>query len=198
MRRDRSAQSQAVSRCLDRWQAPAAKATRILATWDDHDYGENDAGSEYPHKETSKLIVLNFFEVAKNSPRRKRDGVYHAEVIGPPGQRVQVILLDTRYNRSPLVWQEDQSDRVDGGRYLRTTDPAATILGAKQWEWLEEQLRASAQVRSFGSSIQVVEEDTTGETWANFPWNARGNSRSSGARLARSSSAVTATLPDSR
>ena len=145
------------------------KATRILATWDDHDYGVNDAGSEYPLKETSKQIFLDFFGVAKDSPRRERDGVYHAEVIGPPGRRVQVILLDTRYNRSPLVWKEDKADRIDGGRYLRTTDPGATILGEKQWAWLEEQLRIPAQIRIIGSSIQVVDEDTTGETWANFP-----------------------------
>ena len=52
------------------------KATRVLATWDDHDYGENDAGSEYPLKETSKQIFLDFFGVAKDSPRRERDGVY--------------------------------------------------------------------------------------------------------------------------
>ena len=30
-----------------------AEQVPILATWDDHDYGENDAGSEYPHKEAS-------------------------------------------------------------------------------------------------------------------------------------------------
>jgi alkaline phosphatase D len=145
------------------------KATRILATWDDHDYGANDAGADYPQKETSKQIFLDFFGVARDSPRRERDGVYHAEVFGPPGRRVQIILLDTRYNRSPLVWKEDEADRVDGGRYLRSTEPGATILGAKQWEWLEEQLRVPAQVRIIGSSIQVVDEDTTGETWANFP-----------------------------
>jgi len=145
------------------------KATRILATWDDHDYGENDAGAEYPLKETSKHVFLDFFGVAEDSPRRERDGVYHAEVMGPPGQQVQIILLDTRYNRSALVWKKNPADRVVGGRYLRNTDPEATILGAKQWAWLEEQLRVPAQIRIIGSSIQVVDEDTTGETWANFP-----------------------------
>jgi len=144
-------------------------STRVLATWDDHDYGQNDAGAEYPLKEESKQIFLDFFEVPRDSPRRKRDGVYHAEVIGPPGRRVQIILLDTRYNRSPLVWQADASDQVDGGRYLRNSDPGATVLGAKQWAWLEQQLQVPAQVRIIASSIQVVDEDTTGETWANFP-----------------------------
>ena len=32
---------------------------QILATWDDHDYGKNDAGKEYPKKHESKEIFLN-------------------------------------------------------------------------------------------------------------------------------------------
>ncbi len=38
------------------------KHTEIIATWDDHDYGQNDAGKHYPHKEVSKQIFLEFFE----------------------------------------------------------------------------------------------------------------------------------------
>ena len=34
--------------------------TEVLATWDDHDYGQNDAGKHYPHKEESKEIFLEF------------------------------------------------------------------------------------------------------------------------------------------
>src|SRR5437899_1083363 len=74
----------------------------ILATWDDHDYGVNDGGAEYPKKDESQQLFLDFFGIAKDSPRRKQKGVYHAEVFGPPEQRVQVILLDTRYFRSSL------------------------------------------------------------------------------------------------
>ena len=36
--------------------------TEVLATWDDHDYGQNDAGKHYPHKEESKEIFLEFFK----------------------------------------------------------------------------------------------------------------------------------------
>jgi alkaline phosphatase D len=145
------------------------QATRILATWDDHDYGQDDAGAENPIREASKQIFLDFFGVPKGSPRRQRDGVYHAELFGPPGRRVQIILLDSRYHRTPLAWREDASDPIDGGRYVPTTDPNATLLGAKQWQWLEEQLRVPAQLRVIGSSIQVVDEDYGGEKWANFP-----------------------------
>jgi len=145
------------------------KATRVVATWDDHDYGLNDAGGELASKEPSKQVFLDFWGVPKDSPRRERDGVYHSEVFGPPGRRVQIILLDTRYNRSPLVFKENKADLIDGGRYQRNTDPSATILGASQWAWFEEQLRVPAQIRVIASSIEVVDEDYGGETWANFP-----------------------------
>src|SRR5438132_2719986 len=72
------------------------KTCPVLATWDDHDYGRNDAGAEYPKKDEAQAAFLDFFGVPKDSPRRKQEGVYHAEVFGPPGKRVQIILLDTR------------------------------------------------------------------------------------------------------
>ena len=37
------------------------KNTEVLATWDDHDYGRNDAGKNYPQKQASKQIFLDFF-----------------------------------------------------------------------------------------------------------------------------------------
>jgi len=145
------------------------KQTRVLAMWDDHDYGTNDSGGDFPAKDVSKETFLDFWSVLKDSPRRGRDGVYHAEVFGPAGRRVQIILLDTRFNRSPLLFKEDPQDLIDGGRYLPNTDPTATLLGAAQWTWFEDQLRVPAQIRIIGSSIQVVDEDSAGEKWANFP-----------------------------
>lgn len=145
------------------------KTVPVLATWDDHDYGTNDSGGDFPAKEASKQIFLDFFGVPADSPRRTRQGVYDARTFGPPGKRVQVITLDTRYNRSPIQWQEGGEDKQEGGRYVPSTDPATTLLGAEQWAWLEEVLREPAQVRIFGSSIPLVNVDTGGERWANFP-----------------------------
>ena len=42
----------------------------IMGTWDDHDYGRNDAGAEYPIKKESQQAFLDFFDVPKDSPRR--------------------------------------------------------------------------------------------------------------------------------
>ena len=132
----------------------------IIATWDDHDFGANDAGREYPQKQKSKDLMLNFFREPANSPRRKRDGVYTSYFTGPY-QQLQIILLDLRWFRSPLVG--------DDKGYHPNPDPSATMLGSEQWAWLEEQLRKPAEFRILFSSTQLVPSEHSCEKWANFP-----------------------------
>lgn len=145
--------------------ATLRSACRILATWDDHDYGQNDGGADFAPRDAAEQVFLDFWGDAADSPRRKRPGVYAAHIFGPPGQRVQVILLDTRYFRSPLARGEA---RV-GGPYIPDADPDKTLLGEDQWQWLEAQLRQPAEVRLVASSIQCVASDAGQETWANLP-----------------------------
>ncbi len=140
-------------------------ACPVLATWDDHDYGLNDAGAEYPKRVESQQIFLDFWGDPADSPRRQRPGVYDAHVFGPQGKRLQVILLDTRYFRGPLKTGE----RRTGGSYVPTDDPSITMLGEAQWKWLEQQLRQPAEVRVIASSIQCVSEAAGQETWSNLP-----------------------------
>lgn len=146
-------------------------ACPILATWDDHDFGRNDAGAEYPKKKEAQQTFLDFFGAPAASPRRTREGVYDAVVIGPEGRRVQIVLLDTRYHRSPLKKRSDEPEPGDGrlGKYIGNTDPGATVLGESQWSWLEQQLRMPAEVRVVASSIQLIADEHGFETWGNFP-----------------------------
>lgn len=144
------------------------QSTKILATWDDHDYGKDDAGSEYGPKAESQKLFLDFFGVPVDSPRRKQEGVYSAEVIGPPGQRVQIILLDTRTFRTPLKKKEVKPARGEGP-YEADPSDTANMLGEVQWKWLEEQLKVPAEIRLIGSSIQMIAEDHGWEKWMNFP-----------------------------
>jgi len=136
----------------------------VYATWDDHDYGQNDAGAEYPKKVESQKLFLDFFDEPADSPRRKREGVYDAKVFGPPDKSVQVILLDTRYFRGPL-----KKIKGKGSQYVPSTDKTSSMLGEAQWKWLEEQLRVPATVRLLVSSIQLVAEDHPYEKWMNLP-----------------------------
>ncbi|MEZ6192320.1 MAG: alkaline phosphatase D family protein [Phycisphaerales bacterium] len=144
-------------------------ACPLLATWDDHDYGINDAGVEHPAKAMSQQVFLDFWGIPKDSPRRAREGVYDAQTFGPAGQRIQIILLDTRYHRGPLTPRPKDVESTRGGRYVPNPDPALTILGEAQWAWLKEQLQQPAKLRLIASSIQVIAEDHGWETWAMFP-----------------------------
>lgn len=139
-----------------------------MAIWDDHDYGANDGGAEFPHKEASKEAFLRFWNAPAGDARRTRDGIYHAKVFGTPGRRVQVILLDTRWFRSPLKITDDRG-KPGKERYLPDADPGKTMLGEAQWLWLEAQLRTLAEIRLVVSSIQVLAEGHGWERWGNLP-----------------------------
>ncbi len=141
------------------------KSCPILATWDDHDYGLNDAGFEYPEKDESQKLFLDFWGDSEDSPRRTRKGVYDSVSIGPQGKHVQVILMDTRYFRGPLKVGEKRT----GGKYYPEIDPEVTMLGDEQWAWLEDELTKPADLRVIVSSIQFVASAAGQETWANLP-----------------------------
>lgn len=149
----------------DRGFQSLRQQTRVLATWDDHDFGVNDGGADYPRRVESQQEFVDFWNDPPGSPRRQRPGVYDAHVPGPPGRRVQFILLDTRYFRSPLK----RGERRVGGSWVPDEDPSKTMLGTDQWAWLEQQLRVPAEVRIIASGIQCVASDAGQETWSNLP-----------------------------
>jgi alkaline phosphatase D len=140
----------------------------VLATWDDHDYGQNDGGGDFAHQRKAKQLFLDFWGIESDDPRTARPGVYHARVFGPPGQRVQIILLDTRSFRSPFR-PTDERHALGKEAYLPDPDPAKTMLGEAQWAWLAEQLRAPAELRLLVSSVQVLAEQHGFERWGNLP-----------------------------
>jgi alkaline phosphatase D len=142
----------------------------VMAVWDDHDYGVDDGGSEYPKKAQSQQIFNDFFEVPPDSPRRQRAGIYDASVIGPVGRRVQVILLDTRYFRGPLKVRPRALRKSYLGDYQPNLDPTVTMLGQQQWAWLAQQLQVPAELRIIASSIQVLAGEHGWECWGNLPF----------------------------
>ncbi len=144
------------------------KGIPVEAVWDDHDFGANDGGADNPLKDIFAAALLDFFAVPEASPRRSRPGLYGSRTFGPPGRRVQLILLDTRYFRSPLR-ARPEGMREPPGRYLPSEDPTATILGDDQWAWLEEELRRPAEVRLLITSIQAIPTEHGWEKWGNMP-----------------------------
>ena len=138
----------------------------VLAVWDDHDYGLNDAGAEYEQKVESEAEFHRFFKTPDDAPSRTWPGTYESNLYGPEGKRVHIIRLDTRYFRSAL---KKLPKRGSDGPYDRVTDKSATMLGDAQWKWLGEQLKVPADLRVIVSSIQVIPEDHRWELWANMP-----------------------------
>jgi alkaline phosphatase D len=126
------------------------RKTPCIAIWDDHDYGRNDAGREYPMKKESKDIFMEFWQEPADSERRTREGNQMAYIYGPPGKRVQVILPDNRWWRSGLMGMTETPK--DRGPYLTNSDPDAVMLGWEQWQWLQEELEKPAEIRIFDAS----------------------------------------------
>lgn len=139
----------------------------IVAIWDDHDYGVDDGGREYPMRQESQQVFLDFFGIPADAPVRTQDGIYRQVVVGPPGRRVQFICLDMRSHRSPLT-SIPKPERVHGP-YRPSDDPEATMLGAEQWQWLAKVLREPADLRILLSSIQVASTEHGWEHWGHFP-----------------------------
>jgi len=98
-------------------------ATPLFAVWDDHDFGRNDTDGRLPQREQSRRAFLEYRPL--DGAGAGDQGLFHSFRTGP----MEVFVLDTRW--------------------FARTEPAAgdptkpSLLGAAQWRWLEEGLRAS-------------------------------------------------------
>jgi alkaline phosphatase D len=112
----------------------------MLAIWDDNDFGGSDAGGDYPFKRESRSLFLDFWSKRAHVARPiVEDGVYCAYEWGPSGRRVQIILPDRRYNRSPWLSVSAAEREVRAAQNIgpyAEGPPESTLLGAAQWTWL--------------------------------------------------------------
>ena len=143
------------------------KRTKVIATWDDHDYGVNDGGKEYPKKEESKKIFLKFFEEPENSTRWKHKGIYTSYIFGEQGNRLQIIVLDCRTFRDRLM--RVRLDLDCKGPYYKMPSKKKSFLGEEQWKWLEEEFKKPADLRLICASTQFLVDFNGWEAWINMP-----------------------------
>jgi alkaline phosphatase D len=134
-------------------------AVPVIATWDDHDYGKNNAGSEFPFIEVSKKQFLDFWVDPADSDRRSRPGVYTSYMYGDADHKVQIILLDTRTFMNVISAEP----------ITPTLDTNKTLLGAAQWAWLKQELQKPAKIRIVVSSSQMCIQNNGWEGWPNYP-----------------------------
>ncbi|MDC6367642.1 MULTISPECIES: alkaline phosphatase D family protein [Flavobacteriaceae] len=122
----------------------------LMATWDDHDFGLNDAGKDYRFKKESKAFFRKFWGLEDVIPQ-KQDGIYYARDFEIGEKTMKIIMLDARYNR-------DDPD-TDGD-----------VLGEPQWQWLKSELQKSSDLTLIVSGFQILlDKDAGSETWDKFP-----------------------------
>ncbi|MFK7909968.1 MAG: alkaline phosphatase D family protein [Akkermansiaceae bacterium] len=149
-----------------------SKQSKVIATWDDHDFGVNDGGNTYTKREESETIFLDFFNEPKDTARRKRPGVHTSYTFGTKGKICQIIVLDTRYFRDMVPkakYKKGERPNNIVGWYKPVTDTTMTLLGDAQWKWLEQQLQVPADFRIIASSIQMLAFEKGMENWGNVP-----------------------------
>ncbi len=169
----------------------ARETIPFMAIWDDHDYGVDNGGVENPRKQEVRKSFWFHWPYIKDSTLLDQPGIFHSKVLGGTkegkgrrartSQSVHVIMLDNRWNRSPLKLATQEAvvaSPYDGApntppparkKFEPTDDPQATILGSEQWDWLEDQLKEPADLKILVSSFQVIANDHGFEKWGNFP-----------------------------
>ena len=82
----------------------------VMATWDDHDFGFNNAGSDYTCLKESQAEFVHHFSLPESDPRHwnhpggQQQGVYSARMFKKPDlveDGLHVITLDARSGRDP-------------------------------------------------------------------------------------------------
>jgi alkaline phosphatase D len=162
----------------------------VLGTWDDHDYGRNDAGRWLPFKQEAQDLFLDFIQqqqqrspnAASELRRRQRQGVYSSHTFGLPPEQVKVILLDTRFSRDSHIIPSVGGVRIPLSPLMAAavrgtcshcsigSDFEGDMLGDEQWAWLSAQLADSrAAVHIIVSSVQVQTSNPLVESWGHFP-----------------------------
>ena len=170
---------QAQSAPLNRLRAAAPR----LAIWDDHDYGLNDAGAGFrtarrprPSSPTSGIWTRHA------SP--DRDGIEDAWIVGPPGRRVQFILLDTRSYRSML--KESDARGVAGKeRYLPDADPGGPCWARRSGPGSPRNSASLADLRILVSLDPGDRRRPRREAWRTMPGERERRSTRSQGRIAR-------------
>jgi alkaline phosphatase D len=154
----------------------------ILATWDDHDYGGNDAGETMPDRQERAAALWEFIGLEPPANNR-RAGMYSSATFGTVPNQVKVILLDTRWHREeyciPSVAMKVPimgagiaclTRWLSAGLLDKTCPNDRSMLGPEQWKWLETELANSqASVNVIVSSVQVLTTNPAMESWGHFP-----------------------------
>lgn len=144
----------------------------ITGTWDDHDYGANDGGKFWSHRDQYKKFELQFLGIDKSNEVWRHPGIYNSTTIRTADSKnsIKIINLDTRYFRDTVYKVYYKPSGTEKKEYKYEVNETGDVLGEAQWKWFEEELKDSnAAFFIVNSSIQALAEDHRFEKWVNFP-----------------------------
>ena len=160
---------------LNRFRGPKVlrRQSAVMSMWNRTDYAiDGQAGTNNPLKYAVRNHFLTFWREPISSPRMFQEhGIAKAVVFGEAPQRVQVIMLDGRWNRDPLTrvgWVERLKRALDSEQGPYLPNPSATLLGDAQWQWLAEQLQKPAEVRVLMSATPFFAPLNGYDSWAMY------------------------------
>ena len=104
---------------------PFLKSMSHFSTWDDHDYGPNDIGSNYILKQTSRDVFMKYF--CNPSYGENGQGIYTMTSYGD----VDIFITDDRWWRSAHA----MPDSVNG-----KPNQEKRMFGEQQMTWLKNSL----------------------------------------------------------
>ena len=146
----------------------------FMAIWNFHDF---NGIADNATKEAARTEFVKRWSYLKGAVPADQKALYHSKIFGGKKQeKVQVIVLDTRWDRSDL--KKNPDDKYDPkstdptnvmSPYLPDTEKGKHILSNEQWNWLEHELKKPADLRILVSPIQVIADDHGFEKWGNFP-----------------------------
>ncbi len=130
------------------------KAMPHYATWDDHDYGPNNIGSNFILKETSKQVFDAYW--ANPSSGMNGQGIYTQVSYAD----VDIFLMDNRWWRSA----DDLPDSVNG-----VPNVERMMIGREQMLWLKNALVQSiASFKIIVSGSQVLNPVSPYGRWKDY------------------------------
>ena len=152
--------------CDSRFQSLVARIPVVLAVWDDHDYGDNDATSSFVLKQDSRDLFLNFWKIPPKNERAMHKELYHVHRFKNASYSLNIVLLDLRYNRDAQKGCQG-NESMPWNYYC--PDSSAHIMSESQWKWLESVLQEVVDVTIIVSSTQLAHSWNGWESWTLYP-----------------------------
>ncbi len=150
----------------------------FVVTWDDHEYFNDYAGGSPPppnggpSPERAAAYQAYWEHQPIRAAARMKSGEYRVYRRLSFGTLLQLDIIDGRQYRSapPCGWGEAQACEA-------AYDPAITMLGTAQEEWLDAGLSSGARWNAFGNNVMMARLDHDGaagdllwnDAWDGFP-----------------------------